>query len=110
MKNILCHCVRMWRVLTNPVTYAWLQQKHRFIIPEIHLYGRTQLALQALITVQTIIHHHSMVFTTGQDSVNPEHYVMAAGKYCINCMALILALCCSKSIKPTNHFNTLFIT
>ena len=21
MKNFLCHCVRMWRVLTNPVTY-----------------------------------------------------------------------------------------
>ena len=25
--------------------------------------------------VQTIIHHHSKVFTTGQASVNPEHYV-----------------------------------
>ena len=39
---------------------------HRFIIPDIHLYGRTELALQALIIVQTIIHHSSKVFTTGQ--------------------------------------------
>ena len=21
MKNVICHCVRMWRVLANPVTY-----------------------------------------------------------------------------------------
>ena len=32
----------------------------------IHLYGRTELALQALIIVRTIMHHCSKVFTTGQ--------------------------------------------
>ena len=32
--------------------------------------------LQALIIVQTIIHHHSKVFTTSQARVNPEHYVI----------------------------------
>ena len=31
----------------------------------IHLYGRTQLVLQALTIVQTIIHHCSNVITTG---------------------------------------------
>ena len=34
------------------------------------------LALQVLIIVHTIIHHHSKVFTTGQGKVNPEHYVI----------------------------------
>ena len=23
MKNVLCHCVRKWRVLANPVTYRY---------------------------------------------------------------------------------------
>ena len=43
---------------------------------DIHLYGRTGLVLRALIIVQTIIHHHSKVFTTGQARVNAEHYVI----------------------------------
>ena len=30
----------------------------------------------ALIIVQTIIHHHRKVFTTGQARVNPECYVI----------------------------------
>ena len=35
-----------------------------------------ELALQALIIVQTIIHHHSKVCVSGQARVNPEHYVI----------------------------------
>ena len=34
------------------------------------------VALQALTIVQTVIHHHSKVFTSGQARVNPEHYVI----------------------------------
>ena len=42
----------------------------------VYLYRRMQLALQALNIVQTVIHHHSKVFTTGQARINPEHYVI----------------------------------
>ena len=34
------------------------------------------LVLQALIIVQTTIHHHSKVFTTGQARINLKHYVI----------------------------------
>ena len=34
------------------------------------------VALQELIIVQTIIHHHGKVFTSSQARVNPEHYVI----------------------------------
>ena len=40
------------------------------------------------------------VYFTTQARVNPEHYVN-------KCMGG--AVCCSKSIKPTNHLSTLFI-
>ena len=43
---------------------------------DTQIYGRTDLALQALIIVQTIIHRCSKVSTTGQARVNPEHYVI----------------------------------
>ena len=50
--------------------------KAQIYYPYMHLYGRTKLVLQALIIVQTIIHHHSKVFTTGQARVNPETCVI----------------------------------
>ena len=47
------------------------------LLSQAYLYGRILLALQVLIIiVQTIIHYHSKVFTTGQARVNPEHYVI----------------------------------
>ena len=54
----------------------------------------------------------SKVFTTGQAKVNPEHYVIrCVGRPKPFHMAFLsLAVCCSKSIKPVNHFRTLFIT
>ena len=42
----------------------------------VYNYGKTQIGLQELIIVQTIIHHCSKVFTTGQARVNPEYYVI----------------------------------
>ena len=46
------------------------------LLSQAYLYVVEQLALQALIIVQTIIHHCSKAFTTGQARVNPEHYVI----------------------------------
>ena len=58
----------------------------------------------------------SKVFTTGQVSVSPspQHYVIQMYGWPITFPILtwLFVSCCvlSKSIKPTNHFNTLFIT
>ena len=35
-----------------------------------------QLVLQALIIIQTNIHHHSKIFTTDRARDNPEDYVI----------------------------------
>ena len=62
----------------------------------------------------TIDQGHRKVFTTGQARFNPEHYVIKMRGQMISfythMASLSLAVCCSKSIKPTNHFSTLFIT
>ena len=47
-----------------------------YYLMQAYLRGRVQLALQAIIIVQNNIHHGSKVFTTGQDRVNSEHYVI----------------------------------
>ena len=54
------------------------------------------------------------VFKTGQPMFNPEHCVIkCVGDQLISNVhmaCLSLTVCCSKSIKPTNHFSTVFIT
>ena len=71
------------------------------------------------ITINTLLvvgisQDHSKVFTTGQARFNPEQYVSSAWmaeKFSNAHMAcLSLAVCCSKSIKPTYHSSTHFIT
>ena len=78
----------------------------------VYLYDTAQLVLQAL---QTIIHHLSKVFTTGQARVTSEHHVIkcvVSDKFPITSMAFLTLLCAilRTSIKPKNHFSTLFIT
>ena len=52
--------------------------KSRFIIQNIHLYGRTYIAslTGTMIIVQINIHHHSKLFTTGRARVNTERNVI----------------------------------
>ena len=84
------------------------------LLSQAYLYGRTQLALQLLIIVRTIIHYHSKIFTTGHARVTLEHCIIkcVGGRQVFQCPYgfLSFAVCCSKSIEPTNYFSTLFIT
>ena len=55
----------------------------------------------------------SKVFTTGWARVNSDHYVIkCVGGWFFNAHMtfLSLAVWCSKSIKATNHFSSMFIT
>ena len=79
----------------------------------LQLFNLEKFKAIALVVVLAGVQGHGKVFTTGQTRVIPEHYV-------IKCMgsqvsqysygSLSLAVSCSKSVKPTNHFSTLFIT
>ena len=55
---------------------------------------------------------HNKVFTTDQAIINPDNYIELANDKFFNAYmaCLSIAVSCSKSIKPTNHFCTLFIS
>ena len=52
--------------------------RSRFVIPNMHLaiWENVASVTGIMIIVQTSIHHHSKLFTTGQARVNPERCVI----------------------------------